>query len=102
MNVIERIRQLKNERGWTDYKLALEAMVPQSTIASMYERNTPPKLDVLESLCNAFGITLAQFFHEDETTEIVSNDEKILLQAYRRLSNQKKQALLMLLSDKND
>ena len=43
MNVIERIRQLKNDRGWTDYRLASEAMIPQSTLASIYERNTPPK-----------------------------------------------------------
>ena len=28
MNVIERISQLKNERGWTDYRLAQEAMNP--------------------------------------------------------------------------
>ena len=48
MNVIERIRQLKNERGRTDYRLAQEALIPQSTLASVYERNTPPKLDVLE------------------------------------------------------
>lgn len=99
-NVIEHIRQLKNDRGWTDYRLASEAMIPQSTLASIYERNTPPKLDILEYLCNAFGITLAQFFQEDEMTEIVSEDEKHLLESYRRLSEQKKQALLDLLSDK--
>lgn len=33
-------------------------------------------------------------------TEIVSEDEKHLLESYRRLSEQKKQALLSLLSDK--
>ena len=68
MNVIERIKQLKNDRGWTDYRLAMEAMIPQSTLASIYERNTPPKLDILDCLCHAFGITLAQFFQEDEAT----------------------------------
>lgn len=99
-NVIEHIRQLKNDRGWTDYRLASEAMIPQSTLASIYERNTPPKLDILECLCNAFGITLAHFFQEDEMTEIVSEDEKHLLESYRRLSEQKKQVLLSLLSDK--
>lgn len=75
-------------------------MIPQSTLASIHERNTPPKLDILECLCNAFGITLAHFFQEDEMTEIVSEDEKHLLESYRRLSEQKKQALLSLLSDK--
>ena len=64
-NVIEHIRQLKNDRGCTDYRLASEAMIPQSTLASIYERNTPPKLDILEYLCNAFGITHEKFFQED-------------------------------------
>ena len=97
MKVIARIRQLKNDRGWTDYRLASEAMIPQSTLASMYERITPPKLDILENICHAFGITLAQFFQEDELTEIVSEDEKQLLESYRKLSSAKKKAPLDLI-----
>ncbi len=99
MNVIERIKQLKNDRGWTDYRLAMEAMIPQSTLASIYERNTPPKLDILDCLCHAFGITLAQFFQEDEATEIVTEDERRLLECFRKLPKEKRQALLRLLSD---
>ena len=97
MNVIERIKQLKNERGWTDYRLAYEAMIPQSTLASIYERNTPPKLDIMESQCHAFGITLAQFFQENEKTELVSDEEQQLLEYYRMLPSKKKRALLDLL-----
>ncbi len=99
MNVIERIKQLKNERGWTDYKLAAEAMIPQSTLASVYERNTPPKLDILENICGAFGITLAQFFMEDEQVEIVAAQERRLLLAYRRLPAKKRALLLELLEE---
>lgn len=99
MNVIERIKQMKNERGWTDYKLASEAMIPQSTLASIYERNTPPKLDVLENICQAFGITLAQFFMEDEQMQLVSTQEKRLLDVYRKLPAKKRQLLLELLSE---
>ena len=85
MNVIERIRQLKNERGWTDYRLAQEALIPQSTLASVYERNTPPKLDVLEQLCHAFGPTLAQFFREEEEPQLLTREETALLERYRTL-----------------
>ena len=99
MNVIERIKKMKNERGWTDYKLASEAMIPQSNLASIYERNTPPKLDVLESICQAFGITLAQFFMEDEQMQLVSTQEKRLLDVYRKLPAKKRQLLLELLSE---
>lgn len=99
MNVIERIKQLRDDREWSDYKLAEEALIPASTLSSIYARNTPPKLDILESLCNAFGITLSQFFMEDEQGEIVSPQEKILLDNYRKLSLEKKKAVLTLLSE---
>ena len=83
MKVIEGIKQMKNERGWTDYKLASEAMIPQSTLASIYERNTPPKLDVLESICQAFGITLAQFFMEDEQMQL----RELLIKIFNHIKN---------------
>ena len=100
MKVIERIKQMRDDRNWSDYKLAEEAMIPASTLASIYARNTPPKLEILENICDAFGITLSQFFlEENEKTEIVNNQEKLLLEQFRKQPNQKKAAILALLDD---
>lgn len=99
MEVIERIEELRTMRGWTINRLATEAMIPASSLASMYERNTPPKIETLKNLCDAFGITLAQFFSEGESYETVSKDEKLLLELYRSLSTQKQRALFTLLSE---
>ena len=85
MDIIAKIEKLKSERGWTDYELAQQSMVTQSTIASMKSRNSPPKVDTLQAICNAFGITLAQFFMEDEQTEILSKSEKELISSFRKL-----------------
>lgn len=97
MNVIEKIEKMKTERGWTDYELAQQAMITLSTITSMKARNSPPKLDTLQSICNAFGITLAQFFLEDESIDFLSDQEKALLEGFRKLPAHKKQALIDLL-----
>ena len=97
MEIIAKIDKLKNERGWTDYELAGQAMITQSTIASMKARNSPPKLDTLQAICNAFGITLAQFFLEDEKIEVLSEQEKILLENFRKLPPKKQKALIDLL-----
>ena len=94
MNIIAKIEKLKIERGWTDYELAQQAMITQSTIASMKARNSPPKLDTLQSICNAFGITLAQFFLENEKIEILSEQEVYLLEKFRKLSCEKQKALV--------
>jgi transcriptional regulator with XRE-family HTH domain len=97
MNVIERIHQLRKERGWSVNNLAMEAGLTQSTLSSMLGRNSPPKIETLISLCNAFGITLAQFFSDKEDMEIVTKEEKELIALYRRLPNDKKQALIELI-----
>ena len=97
MDIIAKIEKLKSERGWTDYELAQQSMITQSTIASMKSRNSPPKLDTLQAICNAFRITLAQFFLEDEQIEILCEQEKVLLDGFRKLPLKKQKALIDLL-----
>lgn len=99
MDIVEKIEALREERGWTKYRLAEESLLSYSTLASVYARKTPPKFDTLQNICNAFGITLAQFFTEDETLEPVDKREKFLLESFRRLSEEKKQAIISLFSD---
>ena len=94
MDVIKRIEQLRKERKWTVYDLSLEAGLTQSTLASMLQRNTPPRIETLQLICEAFKITLAQFFLEDEGMEIVTEEEKKFLTAYRKLPIKKQKALL--------
>ena len=65
MDAQKRIKQLMEERGWTDYRLAKEANLSHSTITNVFKRNNAPTLPTLEVICRAFGITLAQFFAGD-------------------------------------
>lgn len=99
MDIIDKIEKYKKQRGWSDYKLALESGVAQSTLATMKQRKTPPKVDALQSICEAFGITLAQFFLDDEQVEILSEQERKLVENFRKLSTKKQQALISLLID---
>lgn len=99
MNVLDKIRELQWERGWTDYKLAQEADISQSSFATLFARQTPPKLDMLQRICEACGITLAQFFLEDEEIEMLSETEKQMLSSFRKLSIEKQKALIELLAD---
>lgn len=63
----------------------------------MIKRGNPPKIDTLECICDAFGITLAQFFIEDEQLEVLSRSEKELISLFRRLPDAKQRALIELL-----
>ncbi|MEG9430211.1 MAG: helix-turn-helix transcriptional regulator, partial [Christensenellaceae bacterium] len=64
IDVLERILELKNERGWSLYKLADEAMLTQSTLSNMFTRKTMPSLYTLNQICEAFGITMSEFFND--------------------------------------
>lgn len=70
MDVLARLRELLNERGWTEYRLSKECGLAQSTIGNIYRRNTVPSLATLETLCNGLGITMAQFFAEGDLVEL--------------------------------
>lgn len=99
MEILDKIKRLQGERGWSDYKLAQEARISTNTLTSLFTRNSPPKLDTLQCICNAFGLTLAQFFLEDEKIEVLSDTEKQMLQVFRKLSPKQQQALIAVFID---
>lgn len=70
MDTLSRLRQLLKDQGWTEYRLAKESKLSESTIANIFKRNTIPTITTLEAICGAFGITLAQFFAEGEMVEL--------------------------------
>jgi transcriptional regulator with XRE-family HTH domain len=100
MDINKKIKKLCAERNWSVYTLALEAEITQSTLQSLLSRGTPPKIDTLQKLCTAFGITLSQFFNEDESIEYLTSCEKTLLTTYRQMSKEKQQALLNFIENK--
>lgn len=97
MNVSERIHELRKQHDWSVNALAMEAGLTQSTLNSVLKRNSCPRIDTLQNICNAFGITLAQFFLVDETMELLNPKEKQLIELFRQLPPQKQQALIELL-----
>ena len=93
MNVLEKVKKLQEERGWSTYKLAYEAGLTQSTLSNMFARGTCPTVDTLEKICSAFGISLSEFFEEDNRKIHVSIEELEILRKYRALTDKEKDAV---------
>lgn len=93
MNVLEKVRKLQEERGWSTYKLAYESGLTQSTLSNMFARGTCPTVDTLEKICDAFGISLSEFFEKEDRTVHASKEEIELLRQYRALTNKEKDAV---------
>lgn len=92
MNVLHRLIELQNQRGWSDYKIAKEAGLSPNTVSNIYRRNNTPSLTTLEALCKAFGITMSQFFAEDEMVEL-SPELRNLFEKWTALSVEQKNAI---------
>lgn len=98
MNVLDRIVQLRLERNWSEYQLAQESGITQSTISTWYRKNTIPTIPSIEKICNAFNITLSEFFIEDSSKAVELTDTQIRLLRYaERLSSSQLDNLLHLL-----
>ena len=93
VDVLDKIRKYRNERGWTEYELAQRSGLPQSTISSWYRKKMLPSIASLDKIACAFGLTLAQIFSEEEYL-IATEEQKALLHEWDRLEPKQKQHLL--------
>lgn len=76
MTVQERIRKLMEVKGWSEYRLAKEAHLPQSTISHMFKRNNAPTIPTTEAICHVFGLTLSQFFADEGEAVVLTEEQK--------------------------
>ena len=101
MEINEKLKLLLKERGWSEYRLAKECGLSESTIANIYRRNTVPSFSTLQNICNGFGITLAQFFSEGDMVEL-SPELKELFESWVPLTTEQKHSVLQLIKSMNN
>lgn len=99
MDVMNRITQLMEERGWSSYKLTKQSGLAISTIANLYRRHTTPSLETLQTLCDAFGITLSQFFAEDEEAVPLTPEQKHFFDLWANLTPEQKDLIEKLIHE---
>lgn len=97
MTVLERILQLKNERGWSEYRLSVESGIAQTTISSWFRKDINPSISSLENICAAYNITLAQFFTYDNSPVALTPEQWEVLDNWNRLNKKQQAAVIELL-----
>ena len=96
MDVLQRLAELQKQYGWSDYRIAKEAGLSPNTVSNIYRRNNIPSMTTLEALCNAFGITMAQFFADNDMIEVTS-EIKELVDRWSALTEEQKAAIWQIL-----
>ena len=97
MDVIKRIKELLEQRGWSEYKLSAVSKVNQSTISTIFSRNTPPTIPILEMICEGFGMTLSEFFSSRTQAVELTDEQWKLLNRWRLLTPKQKESILNLM-----
>ena len=75
--VAERIEKLRAERGWTVYKLAQEAGISETAVHRWIGSATFPTIPVLVRVCDAFCISLGEFFAKDDLVELTGEKRSL-------------------------
>lgn len=93
MDVIKRLNDLRLQRNLSVYRLSELSGVNQSTLANTFSRGIVPSVQNLEKICDAMGITLSQFFSEDQEFTVLTKNESELICNYRNLPGEAKKSV---------
>ena len=89
--VNERIKQICAEKGWSNYRLAKECGIPNSTVHNILHNVTAPSVVSMIKICDGLGITMSQFFAGDGDKVDLTREQREVLQLYNRLSAREKE-----------
>ena len=94
MNLGERIKKLREDKGLTRYRLTQITGISGHHIKGIEEGTRQPTIDTLEKMIVPLGVTLAELFNDGDAAYL-SEKEIQLIENYRTLSEDKSDALLL-------
>ena len=97
IEVGNRIRQLRQEKGVTVNKLANLAGISQSYLREIELGNKQPTIMYLSYICDALGVSLKDFFSEEDLAQKEKENQKRLERSINLLSSAQKAALVSFL-----
>ena len=77
-DILGRIERERLARGWSEYVLAENSGIAQSTISTWRRKNLQPNVASIERICHGLGISLAQFFQDGSDSYLTSEQQEVL------------------------
>ena len=97
-DVLGKIERERLSRNWTEYSLAKNSGIAQSTISTWFRKQLQPSVASIEKICTGLGITLSDFFDDGRSKyENMTDDQLELNQCWERLSPSQRKALIILI-----
>ena len=89
-----RIAELCRKRGYTKYRLAQLTGITQTALGNMLNQKSMPTMANLEKICDAFEITIAQFFSDDENRLDLTKEQKEILEIWDGLDEKEREIFM--------
>lgn len=92
MDIREKIIKLREEKGWTQYRLYKEAKIGQSTLSQIESGKRYPHTTTLQKIAAALDVSMAEFdfLKEALNKEQLTKEDHSLLEKYKQLSSNEK------------
>ena len=92
MDIVRKIDEMRVKRGWTFYKLSQESGLSQQTFTKWMDGKTVPTIPAIKAVCDAFGISLANFFAENDLVE-VTHETKVIFDNWHHLTKEEQESI---------
>lgn len=94
MDIIKRINELCEQRGISKYRLAQLTGISQSAFSKMARQQSSLTIENIKRICDALGISMAQFFSDDQTYPDLTEDQKALINSWNLLPKSRRDFIL--------
>ena len=98
MNVSERLKYYMERRGMTIYALAKASGLPWQTVKNLVNQMNNPTVATVDMLCRGLGITMSQFFSDEEEMIALTAEQKELLEQWNVITEDEKKVFVDLLN----
>ena len=91
--IANRIKELCDKKQMTMYALSKKTDISQSSLSNLMKRGSTPTFYTLNRICDGLGITLAQFFSNDNGKLDLSSEQRKILEMWETLTDKEKEAV---------
>ncbi len=98
LSIIIRIRQLMTAHNWSVYKLATKSGISYPTLNNSLTKPHIPSIMTLSKICDAFEISLSDFFDCDLFSTTKKDKDNYFLRIWNMLSPEDKKLVLNYMS----
>ena len=96
-DVLGKIDRERMKRNWSEYTLAQNSGMTQSTISTWYRKDLQPSVASIEKICIGLGISLSSFFSDEDQQDILTKEQRELMKLWSSLTERQRHCLLQLL-----